>query len=121
MYAMIRVLTNKMASAWANTTSTSGRIYGIQLVAGGSIVAQDVPTNGGAPPDLVGHLLTWWGLGPTRPTRRYATVFVVFAHADAILLVSVILAYMHTLAAPDDDIQRITCLKFSDNRNGCHM
>ena len=30
------------------------------------IVAQDVPTN-------VGHLLTWWGLGPTRPTRRYAT------------------------------------------------
>ena len=70
---MIRVLTNKMASAWANTTSTSGRIYGIQLVAGGSIVAQDVPTNGGAPPDLVGHLLTWWGLGPTRPTRRYAT------------------------------------------------
>ena len=32
---MIRVLTNKMASAWANTTSTSGRIYGIQLVAGG--------------------------------------------------------------------------------------
>ena len=27
------------------------------------IVAQDVPTNGGAPPDLVG----------TRPTRRYAT------------------------------------------------
>ena len=31
------------------------------------IVAQDVPTN------MVGHLLTWWGLGPTRPTRRYAT------------------------------------------------
>ena len=31
------------------------------------IVAQDVPTNGGAPPDLVS------GLGPTRPTRRYAT------------------------------------------------
>ena len=27
------------------------------------IVAQDVPTNGGAPPDLVGP----------RPTRRYAT------------------------------------------------
>ena len=23
---------------------------------------------------MVGHLLTWWGLGPTRPTRRYATV-----------------------------------------------
>ena len=37
---MIRVLTNKMASAWANTTSTSGRIYGIQLVAGGSIQAE---------------------------------------------------------------------------------
>ena len=42
MYAMIRVLTNKMASAWANTTSTSGRIYGIQLVAGGSIGAGSV-------------------------------------------------------------------------------
>ena len=41
MYAMIRVLTNKMASAWANTTSTSGRIYGIQLVAGGSIPSDD--------------------------------------------------------------------------------
>ena len=24
-------------------------------------------------PQMVGHLLTWWGLGPTRPTRRYAT------------------------------------------------
>ena len=25
-------------------------------------------------PQMMGHLLTWWGLGPTRPTRRYATV-----------------------------------------------
>ena len=31
------------------------------------IVAQDVPTNGGAPPDLVGP----------RPTRRYATAVYV--------------------------------------------
>ena len=32
------------------------------------IVAQDVPTNGGAPADLVGP----------RPTRRYATDVVLF-------------------------------------------
>ena len=31
------------------------------------IVAQDVPTNGGAPPDLVGP----------RPTRRYATGLMI--------------------------------------------
>ena len=24
-------------------------------------------------PLMVGHLLTWWGLAPTGPTRRYAT------------------------------------------------
>ena len=37
IYAMMHVLTNKMASAWASTTSRSGRIYGIQLAAGGSM------------------------------------------------------------------------------------
>ena len=34
-YAMMHVLTNKMAYAWASTTSRSGLIYGIQLAAGG--------------------------------------------------------------------------------------
>ena len=38
-YAMMQVLTNKMASAWASTMNRSGRIYDIQLAAGGSIAS----------------------------------------------------------------------------------